>query len=317
MAAAITKSDAPRKALTEINLLLENGYIHAILGTFPSVRLLEAPAEHLAASNLSIWLHVPDRETSAADDMQSMAPNEWSTKLHHAGLEFEKAWNETGTMRLRITKMASKVEKWYARHRICAEELSVWDGKYGGDEKIKHIQGIEAQKQYIRSLATPLQELQRQHYIQESDKSVEKVKAIACTKVTPYTKAILHKTTYFSSGKPGHEDGEEAIIPEKVMEFITAGIKLETMISMQSRMDARLKKATSKFAAAAARFQKAGTRYNKMRIDCHQKMLLLEKCFHAVGQTDNFVSAALETLEEVKVLYGQESKKGYWWALEQ
>ncbi|KAL8809757.1 MAG: hypothetical protein Q9200_003150 [Gallowayella weberi] len=312
MASAIMRSDPGSRAVTEINMLLEHGYIHAFLNSLPATKLLAAPLGHFAPSNLTIWLHVPDKGEGilAIDDLQSMNPDDQLAKLHHAAIQFEKAWNKTGLMRLRIEKMASKLEEWDKKYRKYGEEMAPYEGDNANGERIWHFQGIERQKKHIASLARSLQGLQREHYIQESDKAAEKEQAIADMGMTPETTALYQDATFYSRPKPGHEYAA-ANIQEDVMEFIFAGAKLERMLGLPVFMEAKLNKEMSKVRAFGTRFKQAGSKYNQMRIDCHQKMLRLEQCFLALGHEDNFVSAALGTLEEIKAVYGQAVLQGY------
>ncbi|KAL8799324.1 MAG: hypothetical protein Q9182_005968 [Xanthomendoza sp. 2 TL-2023] len=325
MASIIAKSDYGRKAQTEINLLLEHGHIYAFLNTLPATKTLATPEGHFAAANITIWLHVPGEgeEALPTDDQRSMNPNDKLANLQHCAIQFEKAWNETGMMRLRVEKLGSKVEKWYYRVRQCTEDMLPWDGENENGERIRHMQGIEAQKQHIQSLASSLQELQHQHFIQEesdpaaeAERAAEKDQLIAEMKWTPQTKTVFQETTHFSRVKPGHED-EANRVQAEIMEFIVAGAKLEAMIGLESTMEANYDKTLSKFRAAGLRLKEAGGQYNRMRIDCHQKMLRLEQCFLALGHANNFVSAALRTLDEIKTVYGQAMSEGYKAALEQ
>ncbi|KAL8794663.1 MAG: hypothetical protein Q9182_007603 [Xanthomendoza sp. 2 TL-2023] len=291
MASIITKPDYGRKAQTEINLLLEHGHIYAFLNTLPATKTLATPEGHFAAAKITIWLHVAGEGEGAlpTDDLRSMTPNDKLANLQHCAVQFEKAWNEMGMMRLRVEKLGSKVEKWYYRVRQCTEDMLPWDGENENGERIRHMQGITARTLH------PL---------------------IAGMKWTPQTKTVFQETTYFSRIKPRHED-EANRVQAEIMEFIVAGAKLEAMISLESTIEANYDKALSKFRAAGLRLKEAGSRYNRMRIDCHQKMLPLEQCLLAMGHENNFVSAALRTLDEIKAVYGQAMFKGYKSALEQ
>ncbi|KAI4231311.1 MAG: hypothetical protein L6R40_007756 [Gallowayella cf. fulva] len=345
MATTRRKLKSGMKGLSVINLLLEHGAIHAFLTSIPSTMLLDLPIGHLAAPNLTIWMHIPDEEMRKAmadrwklkhgkrnkasdmiaaqlgevhpQDLEAMLRRDKMTMLKSVVMQFHGAWHDAMDMRVRADKVGRKAQVWHTRAGKLAADLACFEAEYGNDVRILHIQGIERQKEHIRSLARQLQDMQRDHYIQESDKQVEKDELIADYATNGHGNAILQSTTVFSSLKPGHEEWVP-VVQSHVHEFLAAGLKLQEMRTQEPVMRSRLKIAKLKHTGAALRFVKLGNAYDNLRVKCHKKMSLLEQYYHSIGWLkDNFVTQAKESLAEMRTVYGENLEKGYPWARDQ
>ncbi|KAL8725759.1 MAG: hypothetical protein Q9166_007159 [cf. Caloplaca sp. 2 TL-2023] len=342
------KRNSSVKELSEMNLLSEHRHIHVLLNSLLSPELFNLPAFHVTAWNITIWFHMTDSamptstihegkvtfpkvtdekglgvkasaeevlatRSSALDlnELKTLTSEEITAKLGSIRDDLVESWHAAEKMRERCEKLEGYATSWQQKADKYIAELKAFR-----DDKLKHLQGILRQKEHIQSLAEPLMKMQRQHYNQYSGKAAEKGAVIAATAKNPNAKAILENTTVYSTIKPGHERWEP-ILQTRVQEYLSAGVQLQEMESLETNLTAKWQHAMDKFMGVNARFRAIGEQYNVLRDECNRKTLLVEQYELALGNKNNFVTQAKGTLGDMQKLLAKNPGKDYLWAFEE
>ncbi|KAL8909868.1 MAG: hypothetical protein Q9171_004818 [Xanthocarpia ochracea] len=213
---------------------------------------------------------IPDLE-----NLEFMTPSTIIEKLARLRAEYSAMWHNVGHMKERINKMKVYVEQLQAKVISSTAKLH----RCREEDRTAFLRRVQHQKQLIQSLAGPLQQLQNIHFDQHDKMFVEKDKKefiMARTRDNPNVRRILSKATQYSTIKPDHECWAP-LLQARLQDFITAGIKLNQMISYETLLCNYVRNRTTKMLGAAKRLKDLEYTHDFMIKECEKRMSVIQQ----------------------------------------
>ncbi|KAL8924557.1 MAG: hypothetical protein Q9172_002641 [Xanthocarpia lactea] len=216
-----------------------------------------------------------EEPTPDIENLESMTPSTIIEKLASLRAECSAMWHNVEHMKDRIDKMKAYVEQLQVKVIGSTAKLHRWRE----EDKTAFLQRVQHQRQLIQSLAGPLQKLQNIHYDQHDEMFVEKEKKefiFARTRNDPNVRKILSKATQYSTIKPDHECWTP-LLQARLQDFITAGLKLNNMISYDRLLCNYLQKMTTRMLGASKRLKDLEYTHDFMIQECEKQKSVIQQ----------------------------------------
>ncbi|KAL8855355.1 MAG: hypothetical protein Q9178_007987 [Gyalolechia marmorata] len=216
-----------------------------------------------------------EEPTLDLENLESMTPSTIIEKLARLRAEYSAMWHNVGHMKERIVKMKVYVEQLQAKVISSTAKLH----RCREEDRAAFLQRVQHQKQLIQSLARPLQQLQSIHFDQHDKMFVEKDKKefiMGRTRKNPNVRRILSKATQYSTIKPDHECWAP-LLQARLQDFITAGIKLNQMISYETLLCNYVRNMTTRMLGASKRLKDLEYTYDFMIKECEKRKSVIQQ----------------------------------------
>ena len=204
-----------------------------------------------------------------------MTPSTIIENLARLRAEYNAMWHNVEHMKDRIDKMKVYVEQLQVKVISSTAKLHRWRE----EDRTAFAQRVQHQRQLIQSLAGPLQKLQNIHFDQHDEMFVEKEKKefiFARTRNNPTVRKILSKATQYSTIKPDHECWT-SLLQARLQDFLTAGIKLNHMISYDTLLCNYLRNMSTKMLGASKRLKDLEYTHDFMIQECEKRKSVIQQ----------------------------------------